>query len=163
MDIPENIQQNLPFIIGAIALVVFQFIMRKRRGPGGNQQEIVQNLLAEVRLNVRLAELLAVQYQPRKFMMTSWVLSKNQVVFLPSSLQTSLADAFMMAEDFNRQIDAAKKYKSTSYMASVDLEKLKKLFVACQEGLELWLVEKTGTKNPPEKIPGMFDDLLGRR
>ena len=159
----KDVGANLPFIIGAIALVVIQFFLRRRRGPGANQQEIVQNLLAEVRLDIRLAEVFSFQYQARRFMTTTWQLNKNKLDFLAPKLQESVNNAFLMAEDFNQQIAAAKKYKSTAYMNSINIDKLKELLDASQQGLEQWLLLKVGSKNPPEKEPGVFDDLLGKR
>ena len=91
------------------------------------------------------------------------MLNRNKLDFLDKALQTNISDAFMMAEDYNHQIDEARKYKSTSYMANINIDKLNGLLAKCQEGLEQWLLLKTGSRNPVEKMPGMFDDLLGRR
>ena len=159
----KDIGANLPFIIGAIALVAIQYFLRKRRGPEANQQEIIQNLLAEVRLDLRLAEVFSFQYQAKRFMTTTWQLNKNKLDFLPQPLQESVSSAFVMAEDFNQQIAQAKKNKSTAYMASIHMDKLKILLTSCQQGLEQWLLLKVGSKNPPVKVPGMFDDLMGKR
>jgi hypothetical protein len=159
----DNITANLPFILGAIALVAFQYFMRRRRGPGANQQEVVQNLLSEVRLDIRLIDVFTFQYKAKPFMTTAWQLNKNKLDFLPQTVQENVSNAFVMVEDINQQIAAAKKYKSTAYMASIHVDKLKVLLTGCQQGLEQWLLLKVGSKNPPEKVPGMFDDLLGKR
>ena len=163
MDVSTNVGENLPFIVGVIALVVFQYILRRRRGPGANQQEVVQNLLAEVKLDIRLAELFAVKMQTKKFMTTTWQLNKNKLDFLDQPLQVSISDAFTMAEDFNGQIAAARKHKTNAYMAGVSMDKLKGLLVSCQQGLEQWLLLKVGSRNPQVKAPGIFDSLMGRR
>ncbi|MBI2849648.1 MAG: hypothetical protein HYX80_01230 [Chloroflexi bacterium] len=159
----DNIVANLPFILLAIAMVVLQYFLRKRRGPAGTQQEIVQNLLAEARLDLRMAEVFDFSPRAKRFMTTTWQLNKNKLDFLDKSLQDSVSNAFMMAEDVNQQIAAAKKYKSTSYLVSVDIDKLKGLLSKSQEGLEQWLLLKVGSKNPAVKAPGLFDDLLGKR
>lgn len=158
-----NFGANLPFIIGVIALVFIQFFLRRKGGSQGTQQEIVQNLLAEARLDLRLAEVFDYNSRAKRFMTTTWQLNKNKLDFLEKSLQVSVSDAFMMAEDYNQQIAAAKKYKSTSYMVSINMDKLKVLLAASQQGLEQWLMLKVGSKNPPEKVPGVLDDLLGKR
>jgi len=44
-----------------------------------------------------------------------------------------------MAEDFNRQIDAAKKHKSASYLANINVDNLRKPLVRGKQGLEEWL------------------------
>ncbi len=159
----KDIGANLPFIIGAIALVAIQYFLRKRRGPEANQQEIVQNLLGEVRLDIRLAEIFSFQYQAKQFLTTTWQLNKNKLDFLDPRLQESVNNAFEMAEDFNQQIAAAKKHKSNAYMASIHMDKLKAALTTCQQGLEQWLLLKVGSKNPPLKEQSMFDNLMGKR
>ncbi len=163
MDFFKNIGPNLPFILVAIALVVFQYIMRKRRGPEANQQDIVQNLVAEVRLDIRLAEIFTFDYRAKQFMTTTWQLNKAKLDFLDPKVQDNVNRAFELAMDYNQQISMAKKNKSTAYMASIHIDKLKELLTNSQQGLEQWLLIKFGSKNPPMKVPGAFDDLLGKR
>ena len=163
MNVLQNIQENLPLIIAAIALVGIQYFMRRRRGPGAKQQEIVQNLLGEARLNLRLTEVFTFDYKAKRFITTTWRIYKNGLDYLPQKLQEQVNNAFMMTEDFNGQIAAAKKNKSTIYMSNINMDKLKGLLESCKEGLEQWLLLKVGSKDPPLKAPGMFDDLLGKR
>ena len=163
MDFFKNISENLPLIIGAIALVAIQYFIKRRRGPEANHPALVQDLLAEVRLNSRIAEVFTFQIQAKRFITTTWKLNKNKLGFLGKALEANMSDAFTLAEDYNQQIAAAKKFKSTSYMASVNMDKLKVLLAACQEGLEQWLLSKVGSKDPPLRTPGVFDDLLGKR
>ena len=159
----KDIGANLPFIIGAIALVAIQYFIRKKRGPEATQPELVQDLLGEVKLDIRLADIFSFQYQAKQFMTTTWQLNKNKLDFLAPKLQENVNNAFEMAIDFNQQIAAAKKNKSTAYMASIHVDKLKVLLTASQQGLEQWLLLKVGSKNPPLKEPGMFDNLTGKR
>ncbi|MBA7655374.1 hypothetical protein ES703_63278 [subsurface metagenome] len=159
----KDIGANLPFIVAVIVLIFFQFVIRRRRSPESTYPEIVQALLSEVRLNLRLAEAFSFSQRTRKFLTTSWQLNKNKLDFLDQSTQISLSDAFMMAEDFNQQIAASKKYKSTSYLAVIDVDKLKEPLTKSQEGLEQWLQSEVGTIEPQMKTPGPFDDLIGRR
>lgn len=163
MDISKNIGDNLPLVIGAVALVFFQYVLRRRRGPAGNQNDIVQDLLGEVKLDIRLAELFAVKWQTKKFMTTTWQLNKDKLDFLDKAAQVSISDAFVMAEDFNQRMEAARKSRSNADMAGADMGKLQELLVVCREALEQWLLLKVGSKNPPLKARSMFDNLLGRR
>ena len=75
----------------------------------------------------------------------------------------ALSDASAIVEDFNQQIGAARKYKSASYMASVNMDKLKEPLAKSKQGLEEWLLARVGTKEPSPKYPGVFDDWTGRR
>jgi hypothetical protein len=157
-----DIGENIPIIAIIIGLILLQFFLRRRRAPATTQQGIVQNLLAEVRLDLKLTEVFNFSQQARKFMTTSWQLHKSKLDFLDQSLQSTLSDAFTMAEDFNQQIAAAKKYKSTSYLASIDVDKLKDKLTKSREGLEEWLLSKVETKEPSPKYPGIFDDWTGK-
>ena len=158
-----DIGENLPIIGLIIGLILLQFFLRRRRSPVTTQQGIVESLMSEVRVNLRLAEVLSSGEQIKRFITTNWQISKNKIDFLDQSVQVNLTDAFMIADDFNLQVATSKKYKSTSYLASIDVEKLKDKLTKSKEGLEEWLVSKTGSKEPPPKTPGVFDSLLGGR
>ncbi len=157
-----NIGENIPFVLMIVGLILLQFFLRRRRSSETNPQEIAQSLLSEVKLNLRLAEVFTFHWQAKKFLTTNWQINKNKLDFLDQSLQGTLSDAFTIAEDFNQQIAAAKKYKSASYMASVDVGKLKGTLTKSEQGLEQWLQAKGGATEPPVKVPGVFDDWLGR-
>jgi hypothetical protein len=158
-----NTGQTILFVAVIIGLLLLQFVFRRRRSPATTQQQIVQSLLAEVRFNLRLAEVLSLNWQAKKFITTGWQIDKNKLDFLEQSLQSTLSDAFAIAEDFNQQLVVAKKYKSSSYMANIDMAKLKEKLTKSREGLEEWLLSKTGTKEPSTKPPSMTDILFGGR
>ena len=158
-----NIEGNLPLIVTVIVLVLLQFFFLRKRKPQIMHREIVQSLLSEIRLNLSLVEIFRLHWRAKKFETVSWQMNKNKLDFLGQSLQVVLSDAFMMAEDFNQQIAAAKKHKSTSYMTNVNVDKLKEPLARSKEGLEEWLLAKEGMKEPPPKLPGILDDWLGRR
>ena len=162
MDIGD-IGGNLPIIIAIVVLIFFQFFLRRGRKPQGTQSEIVRGLLSEVRLNLAIADITQLHWRTRRFEVTSWQRSKTKLDFLEQPLQSALSDAYTMAEDFNQQIAAAKKYKSTSYMVSVDVEKLKGPLTRSKEGLEAWLPDNARTKEPPTKYPSVLDDFFGGR
>jgi len=154
---------NILIIAVIIGLLLLQFFLRRRRSPATTQQQIVQDLLPEVRFNLRLAEVLTLSYQAKKFIITSWQIYQNKLDFLDQPLQATLKDAYTIAEDFNQQLSIAKKHKSSGYMASIDLAKLKEKLTKSREGLEAWLLAKTGTKEPTQKPPSMFDIFFGGR
>ena len=156
-----DIEKNLPIIVMVIALILLQFFLRRRRKPEATQGEIVQSLLSEVRMNLSLTEAFRLRSQVKKFGAASWQRNKTKLDFLDQSLQTVLSDAFMKAEDFNQQIEAAKKYKSTSYMVNIDVDKLTGPLTKSKEGLEAWLLKNVGRKEPPPKYPRVIDGLFG--
>lgn len=155
------IAENFPLIASIVGLILLQIFLRRRRRSERTQGEIVQNLLSEVKLNQALVETSHLRQKPKKIETVSWQRTKAKLDFLDSSLQVALSDAFTMAEDFNQQIDAANKHKSASYMASVNMDRLKGPLAKSKEGLEQWLLSTTGEKEPPPKYPGVFDGLFG--
>ena len=157
-----DISGNLPIIISIIVLILLQFFLRRRRSPETNQVGIIQNLINEVRLNNRLADIFDPSKAGKKFMDTSWRLYGNKLDFLERDLQTDVSDTYMMIEDYNQQITSAKKFKSTSYLASIDIGRLKDVLTDTQEGLEEWLMTRTGTDETTPKSPSIFGDFTGR-
>jgi len=147
--------------IAVLGLVLLQFFLRRRK-PETLHGEIAQNLLMEVKLNQALAETYNLRQKPRRFEVTNWRRYKTKLDFFTQTLQGALSETFTMIEDFNQQIETAKKYKSATYTASVDVGKLTEPLAKSKEGLEEWLVANVGQKEPPTKYPGIFDSLFGR-
>ncbi len=156
------IGENVPIIVAIIGLILLQVFFRRRK-PATTHLEIAQSLLTEVKLNQALAENYYLRQKPKKFETVSWRMNKNKLDFLGHELQVVLSDVFMVAEDFNQQIDAAKKYKSASYMVNVNVDKIKGPLDKSKQGLEQWLLENVGTKEPPPKYPSIIDSLFGGR
>jgi len=158
----DAIMNNLPIIAAVIVVLLLQFLFWRPK-PDRTQQDIAQNLLTEVKLNQGLVGIFGFRQKPKKFEVTSWQRNKNRLAFLNESLQSALSDAFDMVEDFNRQIDMAKKHRSTSYMVNLNVDKLKEPLAKSKQGLEEWFLIKIGKKEPPMKYPGIFDTLFGGR
>ena len=159
----SGIERNLPFIFVIIAVMLLPFFLGRRRRAATMPQEVVRNLLSEVRLNLSLAEVYSLNGRVQRFETVSWRLNKSKLDFLNQALQVALVDAFTMAEDYNQQMDAAKKHRSAGYLVSINIHKLKESLTKSKEGLEQWLLSKVGTKEPPLKSPGLIDGLFGGR
>jgi len=159
----DTLGDNIIPILIVVGLIILQlFVGRKRRGAK-SQQQIVQSLLLEVRLNQTLVETFNQREKPKKFENTGWRLYKNRLDFLSQSIQTDLTNAYMIIDDFNIQIESAKKFKSTSYMVSVDANRLQEPLRKCREELEKWLQLSTGSREPETEYRGMMDNLFGGR
>ncbi len=150
-----DLGNNLTVILPLILLIIFQIFFRKRRAER-TVPEIVSSLLAEINQNQQLMEAFLVKWQARKFKTGSWQRNKNRLDFLEQSAQTALADAFDLAEDFNRQIASAKKHKSASYLANINVDKLKEPLTRSRQGLEEWLQANAGQKGLPAQRRGLF-------
>ena len=153
----------IPIIIVAVALILLQVYLTRRRKPEVTHRSIVQNLLLEVKLNLAQIENFHLLKKPKKFMYTSWYMTKNKLDFLEQPLQTALSDTYQMIEDYNQQIGAARKYKSESYMVNINLDKLIEPMERSRDGLEDWLQETTGSREPQLEYPSLLDYFIGRR
>ena len=153
---------SIPLILTVVLLLVVFYFLRGRGGGVGNRPELVQSLLTEVKLNQALVETFQLRQKPKKFEMTSWEIYKTSIDFLEESLQDTLANAFGMVEDFNQQIQIAKKEKSLSYM-NIDVAKLRGPLAKSKKGLEDWLEETTGHRELPTRYPSPFGWLFGER
>ena len=71
--------------------------------------------------------------------------------YIDQRLHATLSGAYEIAEEFNREIDAAKKHKSTSYLASIQVDKLREPLARSKQGLEEWLQLNKGKKEPVKK------------
>ena len=158
-----DIGERLPLIVVIVLFILMQFFLKRKRPVERTPLAVVHSLLLELKQNQQLAEAFRFQWQTRKFAMASWQRNKAKVGFLGSSLQVTLADTFTMAEDFNQQIAAAKKYRSTSYLASINVIKLKELLVKSEQGLEQWLVSEGMTPGSPPQSTSLLGGLFGGR
>ena len=158
-----DIGERLPLIVGIIIFILLQFFLKRKQPTERTPLPVVHSLLLEVKQNQQLAEAFRFQWRTRKFALASWQRNKAKLDFLDSSLQVTLADAFTMVADFNQQIEAAKKYKSTSYMASINVIKLKELLARSEQRLEQWLASEAAIPGTPPKSPSMFGGLFGGR
>ena len=137
MDFGE-IGTNILVILAIVALLVLNIFLRRRRGER-TPLERAFSLLSEINSNQKLVEDFQFHLKVKKFKTGSWKRNKDKVDFLDQSLQTSLADAFGMAGEFNQAIEAANKYKSTTYLSSINAEKLREPLAKSKQGLEEWL------------------------
>jgi len=131
---------QLTFLIPIIILIALSFFMRRRKPAEKTDVDIVGGLFLEVKENQRTVESISPHTARFKKLKTdSWKRNSEKVGFLDESLRSSLARAFGLAEDYNMQVEAAKKFKSSSYLASINIDKLKRSLTASTEGLEGWL------------------------
>ncbi len=154
---------NLLFVLLLLGVGFLIFFFRLGRHPERTRAEIARNLRTEVILNQAMAEFFKRVRKPRMFEVACWQMNKTRLGFLPKSLQGSLSETFTLAEEYNRQIRAARKQKSAGPLAKVDTDKLKEPLEKARKGLEEWLQINVGTIEQPLKYPSFFDSLFGGR
>lgn len=150
-----DISNILVLIVPLVLVIILQFFIKKRQVEKTPMGKVI-SILTEVRHNQKLTEGFAFNLQAKKFKTGSWKRNYNKIDFLDDKTQVALADAFDMAEDFNQQIDMAKKQKSSSYLATVNVERLRAPLEKSKLGLEEWLQENMHKEEMYPKRRSLF-------
>jgi len=154
MDLGET-GINVIFAILIVVLLVVNVFFKKRRSektPLG----MVAALLTDVHKNEKLIETFSFHWRIKKFSTGSWKRNRSKIDFLPQELQFTLSKAFEMAEDVNQRIDAGKRARSDSYMAGIDVDKLKGPLAKSKQELQDWLQENMQNPEYAPKRRGLF-------
>ncbi len=141
----ENILIGVALFL-MLGLAIGLQIVRMRRAPLGR----VVGVLSNVKHNERLCENFSFHRSIGRLKAGAWHKHKNKVEFLPQGLMTALSELFEMVDEVNERIDAATKFKSDSYMAAIDISKLKTPLATCREQLQEWIY---ANMNNPEYLP----------
>jgi hypothetical protein len=118
--------------------------------------------LFDIKINQALAANFLIIEKPRRFENANWMMNKDKISFLGETVKDMLKEVFILVEDYNKQIKAAKKAKSDSYK-SIDMTRFKELLEKCRQELEDWMVQKTGAKELPPKYPTLMGTFFGER
>lgn len=142
-----EISKILVYVVPVIILLVVNAFFKKQKQQKA-RLSVVRSLLSEINYNQKLMEAFSLQWQTKKFKTATWKRNKDRMDYIDPGLGYTLADASEIADEFNREIDAAKKHKSTSYLASIQVDRLKKPLAKSKQGLEEWLQLNKGRKEP---------------
>ena len=139
----------LIILIPLILIILFNVFFKKRKAEK-TEPEIAMSLLSEVSTNQQIAEGFLGKTRVRKFRTDSWQRNKEKLDFLGQTLRDELAKTFGMAEEFNRAVDATRKFKSSSYLEGISADRLKESLVQSRQGLEEWFeANKDQAMTPP--------------
>ena len=141
----DEIGKVLTYLIPVIIIILTNVIFRKQKQQK-ERLKVVRSLLSELDSNQKIIEAFSVQWQTKKFKTATWKRNKDKMDYIDQGLRYTLADAFEIAEEFNREIDAAKKHKSTSYLAGIRVDRLREPLAKSKQGLEQWLQLQQGKK-----------------
>jgi len=147
---------NIILVIIVLLFLVFNIYVRSKK-TGKTPLGRVVNIFAELNHNEKLVENFSFQAGAKRFRTGAWKGNSNKVDFLPYELRVLISQVFEMCEEVNGRIDAARKFKSTSYMAGIDVDKLKAPLAKSKQQLQEWLQENM--QNPeymPKKRRGLF-------
>jgi hypothetical protein len=154
LDDLAEIGKILSYLAPVIILILVNVFFRKQQ-KAKRQQEEVRSLLSEINYNQKLMEAFLFQRQAKKFKAGSWKRNRDKMDYIDQDLHTTMASAYEIAGEFNREIEAAKKHKSTSYLAGIQVDRLREPLAKSRQGLEEWLQLNKGKKESVK--PG--DDL----
>ena len=155
MDLGEILQKYI-IVIVMVLLLAFNIFRKSRRGQQKTPLGAVGGLLVEIDYNQKLLATFSYHRQIKKFETGGWERNKEKLDFLPQGLLTILADTFRLAADFNEKIDMAMKYKSDSYLASIDVRKMQPLLDKSRQRLEEWLQANRQNPEYSPKRRGLF-------
>jgi hypothetical protein len=129
-----------------LALAIGLQMLRVRQSPLGR----VVGILTNIKHNEKLYENFSFHRSIGRLKAGAWHKNKHKVGFLPRELMTALSEAFELVDEVNEKIDAAIKFKSDSYMAAIDISKLKTPLATCREQLQEWIY---ANMHNPEYLP----------
>jgi hypothetical protein len=159
MDFGE-IGGRIVLIVVAIAIFIL-FALIRGRDPRKERIELVGSLLEETKLNVILAQNYERQPFQRPFHVTGWQLRRKKFNFLDNALIKDIDNSYSIALDYNKRLKAANK-EQPGQIVTLDIEMLRISFPEIKQGLEDWLLAKTGTSDHKTK-QGISDWLFGGR
>jgi hypothetical protein len=140
-------------LIGVLALNFFINLRRSMKAPFGR----VALILADVNRNESMVENFGYHRGVGKMKTGAWKKNKGRVDFLSQELRMELSQLFDMVEDVNARINTARNFKSDSYMAGIDVSKLKGPLARSKQQLQEWLQENV--QNPdyqPKRRRSLF-------
>jgi hypothetical protein len=122
-------------LVGVLVLNIFIKIRRSIKAPLGR----VALILAALNRNEKLVDNFGFHQGADKLKTGAWTKNKDKVDFLPQELRMTLSHAFEMSEEVNDRINTARKFKSDSYMAGIDVSKLKEPIAKSKQQLQEWI------------------------
>ena len=134
----EEIGQILAYLVPVLIFVVINVFFRKQQEQK-RQQQAVRDLLSEIDYNQELMEAFLLKWQAKKFKTGAWKRNRGKMDYIDQSLHNTLAGAYEIVEEFNSEIDTAKKHKSPSYLAGIQVDRLKEPLAKSRQGLKEWL------------------------
>lgn len=141
----SGIGKVLSYLIPVIMFILFNVLFRKQRAQQ-RRLAVVKRLLSEIDYNHRLVEAFSLRSQMKKFKTATWKRNKDKMDYIDQSLYLTLADAYEIADGFNRELDAAKKHNSSSYLVGINADRLIKPLAKSRRGLEEWIELNKGQK-----------------
>ena len=146
----EEIGKIISYLIPVIVFILINIFFRKQQEQR-RRLTVVKSLLAEIEHNQKLMEAFLMRWQTKKFKTGNWKRNRDKMDYIDQGLRTTLAGAYEIAEEFNKEIEAAKRLKSPGYLANIQVDRLREPLAKSRQGLEEWLELNKGRKKPVEE------------
>ena len=149
----DEIGKIFTYLIPVLIFVVFNVVFRKQQEQK-RREVVVKSLLSEIDRNYKIMESFSLRWQTKKFKTSIWDRNKNKIGYMQDEgLYYNLVNTYEVIEGFNREIDMAKKYNSTSYLVNIEVDKLKGPLEKSRQGLQAWLeMSKTRKEIPDQAV-----------
>jgi len=151
---------NILLGILIVILLIANFFVRKlkfERSPIGR----VVTILDEVRKNEKLVENFRSLTKVQTFRTKRWNANRYKIDFVPGEVMKKLQKAYEACDDINRQIQASSKTAGVTYVATIDVSKVKEPVAAAQMDLREWVRENLNNPAFAPKRLSLFGNLFG--
>ena len=140
-------------LLAALGLNIYVRMRRQFKSPLGKAALIAMDLN---RSNKSIETFGQTRGVP-KLKTGNWRKQKDKVDFLPHEIRMELSDVFEMIDEVNASLGAAKRFHSDSYLAGIDVSKLKEPLARARANLQDWIQENM---HNPEYQPKKRRSLL---
>ena len=154
MELDET-SMNILLGVLIFGILVANIYFKKRKSEK-SLLGMAAGIFSDVNKNLDVVENFSFHRQVGKLKSSNWQRNKDKVDFLPVEIRSILSKAFDLVEEVNQRIDAARKYKSDSYMAGIDVDKLKEPLAKSKQQLHEWLQENMQNPEYAPKRRGLF-------
>ncbi|OGO20977.1 MAG: hypothetical protein A2144_08885 [Chloroflexi bacterium RBG_16_50_9] len=147
---------NVIFLVAIVLLLAFSFYIRIRRMKRSALGRVA-TILGDLNKNQKLVDDFSYHHAVKGFRTRAWKKNKDTIEFIPENVRIKLAKVFEMSDEVNDRIKSAKRVKSDSYMAGIDLSRLKTPLAEARQQLREWVQENM--QNPeylPKRRRGLF-------
>ena len=148
---------NIILIIVLVAAVFYNIYARFRRSMRSPMGRVI-SILGNLKKNAKLLDTPPSSRGMDRLKTDAWHRSKEHIGFLPDDIQHGLAKTFGICDEINDRIDSARKFKSSSYLAGIDLSHLAEPLSRSREQLQEWAKENIYN---PEYSPPKRRRLFG--
>ena len=154
MDLSET-GMTIILVVLMVGLIVVNVYFGKRKAEKAPLGKVV-SVLSDIRHNQKIVQTFNFHWQTKRFKTGGWSRNSTNITFLPEELWISLDKIFDLVEDYNQRIDIAKKSKSDSYMAGIDVDRLKAPLDDVAERLREWVQENMTHPEYAPRRRGLF-------